>query len=398
LLLVVWRGRLMGGGARGAMQYRGRVWVWIAGIGLFAGTLAGGRSWGAVQAGATPMTGTQTTSGQTPTVQTRQASTLTQDADPVPSPDATGVPGQAPLQAQPGEITRENGHFTLRADAYEVRLNASVIDSSGRPVDALTEDAFHVYEDGVLQKIVGFRHEDLPVSLGILIDSSGSMYDKRPAVDAASLNLVKLSNPQDEAFLVDFSSEAYIDQDFTSSIAKLQQGLSYIKSSGGTALYDAVIASADYLSKNAKRPKQVLLIVTDGDDNASSATLESTIRRVQDLDGPAIYCIGLLFGDDVSHSEAKHSREVLTELADQTGGQAYFPRSLKDVDGIAQEVAQDIRTQYTIEYHSSKPPSQGGYRTIHVEAKEKGYRGLLVRTRTGYFPKTAGGEAKPGGN
>jgi VWFA-related protein len=277
----------------------------------------------------------------------------------------------------------------LRANAYEVRLNASVIDSSGRTVDTLPEDAFHVYEDGVLQKIVGFKQEDLPVSLGILIDSSGSMYDKRPAVDAASLNLVKLSNPQDEAFLVDFSSEPYIDQTFTSSIAKLQQGLSYIKSSGGTALYDAVIASADYLVKNAKQQKQVLLIVTDGDDNASNATLEEAIRRVQDLNGPSIYCIGLLFGDDVSHREAKHSREVLTELANQTGGQAYFPKALKDVDGIAQEVAQDIRTQYMIEYHSSKPPLEGGYRQIHVEAKEKGFHGLQVRTRTGYFPKPA---------
>jgi Ca-activated chloride channel family protein len=377
------------------MRRRSRVWNWIAGMSVLAGMVAGGKGWAA----GNQATSGQTTGGQTPTVQTRQASTLTQDSDPVPSPDGPGgAPGPVVLPAQAGQITNENGRFTLRANAYEVRLNASVVDSSGRPVDALPEDAFKVYEDGVVQKIVGFRHEDLPVSLGILIDSSGSMYDKRPAVDAASLNLVKLSNPQDEAFLVDFSSEAYIDQDFTNSIVKLQQGLSYIKSSGGTALYDAVIASADYLSKNAKRPKQVLLIVTDGDDNASSATLESTIRRVQDLDGPAIYCIGLLFGDDVSHSEAKHSREVLTELADQTGGQAYFPRSLRDVDGIAQEVAQDIRTQYTIEYHSSKPPSQGGYRTIHVEAKAKGYKGLLVRTRTGYFPKSAAGSEKTPGN
>jgi len=216
------------------------------------------------------------------------------------------------------------------------------------------------------------------------------MYDKRPAVDAASLDLVKLSNPEDEAFLVDFSSEAYIDQDFTNSIPKLQQGLSYIKSSGGTALYDAVIASADYLSKNAKRSKQVLLIVTDGEDNASSATLEQTIRRVQDLDGPAIYCIGLLFGEDVGHSEARHAREVLSELAEQTGGEAYFPKSLQDVDEIAHEVAQDIRTQYTIEYRSTKPPSQGGYRTVRVDAKEKGFRNLQVRTRTGYFPRLPG--------
>jgi Ca-activated chloride channel family protein len=316
------------------------------------------------------------------------------DSDPVPSPDPdTRMPVPAPKgPPKTGEITKENGHYTLRANAYEVRLNASVIDSSGQTVENLTQDAFHVYEDGVPQTIIGFRHEDVPVSLGILIDSSGSMYDKRAAVDAASLDLVRLSNRQDEAFLVDFSSEAYIDQDFTSSIDKLQQGLAYIKSSGGTAMYDAVIASADYLSKNAKRSKQVLLIVTDGDDNASSGTLEQTIRRVQDLDGPAIYCIGLLFGEDVSHSEARHSREVLTELSAQTGGQAYFPRSMKEVDGIAREVAQDIRQQYTIEYRSTKSPELGGYRQIHVEAKEKGYRGLQVRTRPGYFPKvTAGG-------
>ncbi len=339
--------------------------------------------------------------------QTRTAPSLTRDSDPVPSPDPVNeAPAAAPTgepTGQTGTVTKEDGRFTLRADAYLVRLNASVIDASGRTVDSLGQTAFHVYEDGVPQMILGFRHEDVPVSIGILIDSSGSMYDKRAAVDAASLNLVKLSNPQDEAFIVDFSSEAYIDQDFTSNIAKLEQGLSYIKSSGGTALYDAVIASADYLSKNAKRPKQVLLIVTDGDDNASSASLESTIRRVQDLDGPAIYCIGLLFGDDTSRSEARHSREVLSELAAQTGGVAYFPKALKDVNEIAQEVAQDIRTQYTIEYRSTKPPSLGGYREIHVEAKEKGYRALQVRTRTGYFPRAvaagpdSGAAAGPGG-
>jgi Ca-activated chloride channel family protein len=312
---------------------------------------------------------------------------LNTDSDPVPSPDPAVQQPQQP--GTPGVVEGGNGSYTLRAETSEVRLNATVIDGSGKTVDTLGAEAFSVYEDGVHQTITGFRHEDLPVSLGIVIDSSGSMYDKRPAVDAASLDLVKLSNSQDEAFLVDFNNEAYIDQDFTNSISKLQRGLGGFDSHGGTALYDAVVASADYLFKNAKRPKQVLLIVTDGDDNASSATLEQAIRRVQDLDGPSIYCIGLLFGDDVTRSEAKHSREVLTELAAQTGGVAYFPKSLKEVDGIAREVAQDIRTQYTISYRSTKPASQGGYRQIHVDAKEKGFRNLQVRTRTGYFPKKA---------
>lgn len=366
-------------------------------MGLLAVVMAAGGVRSAAQTPADNDTPTQTPTGQSAVMQKHPQSALTQDADPVPAPDPqNAVPGKTPMaeptegQDQSDQITKEDGRFTLRTNAFEVRLNASVFDSDDREVDTLPESAFKVYEDGVLQKIVGFRHEDLPISLGIIIDSSGSMYDKRPSVDAAALNLVKLSNPKDEAFVVDFNSEPYIDQDFTSSILKLQQGLSYVKAGGGTALYDAVIASADYLSKNAKQSKQVLLIVTDGDDNSSNASLEEAIQRVQALDGPSIYCIGLLFGGDLNHKDMKHSKEVLTQLADDTGGQAYFPKALKDVDEIAQKVAHDIRSQYMIEYHSTKPMSVPGYRTIHVEASEKGYHGLRVRTRAGYFPKNGG--------
>jgi Ca-activated chloride channel family protein len=385
--------------ARGAMQDRCIKWFRMAGLGLLAAVMAiGVRS--TAQTPAQNDTPTQTPTGQSTVMQKHPASPLTRDSDPVKSPDPSNtVPGQTQMpmtgqtNGQSDQITKEDGRFTLKTTTYEVRLNASVFDSDDREVDTLPQSAFKIYEDGALQQIVGFRHEDLPISLGILIDSSGSMYDKRPSVDAAALNLVKLSNPKDEAFVVDFNSEPYIDQDFTSSIVKLQQGLSYVKAGGGTALYDAVIASADYLSKNAKQSKQVLLIVTDGDDNSSNASLEEAIRRVQDLDGPSIYCIGLLFGGDLNHKDLKHSKEVLTQLADDTGGQAYFPKALKDVDGIAQEVAQHIRSQYMIEYHSTKPMSVPGYRTIHVEASEKGYHGLRVSTRAGYFPKMGGQNA-----
>ncbi len=330
---------------------------------------------------------------------------LNVDRDPVPSPDPdTTSPVIAPPQAagpggKPGSVLKgSDGRYTLTKDAYEVQLNASVIDGSGRTIQTLTKDAFHVYEDGVSQTITSFRHEDLPVSIGLLIDSSGSMYDKRAAVEKAALDLVRLSNPKDEEFLVDFSSEAFIDQDFTSSLDKLQQGLGYIKSSGGTAAYDALVASADYLTKNAKNPKQVLIIVTDGEDNASSATLEQAIRRIQDLDGPVIYCVGLLFGEDSDKRESKHARRVLESIAEQTGGASYFPKSLKDVDSIAATVAADIRTQYTLAYRSTNPPSNGGYRRLHVEAKEKGFNRLDVRTRSGYYPRTSAGAKESGGN
>ena len=339
--------------------------------------------------------GSAVASAQTSTVQNPPP--LTVDRDPAPSPDPDAPP---PSQAAPGttagQVTKSGkGLYTLSSEAYEVRLNVSVLDANARSVQTLGQDAFHIYEDGVPQTISSFRHEDLPVSIGLLIDSSGSMYDKRAAVDKASVDLIRLSNPKDEEFLVDFSSEAFIDQDFTTSIDKLQQGLGYIKSSGGTAAYDAVVASADYLSKNARNSKQVLVVITDGEDNASSATLEQAIRRVQDLDGPTIYCIGLLFGEDTDRREAKHARRVLEEIAEQTGGAAYFPKSLKEVDGIAGEVAADIRTQYTIAYRSTNPPSNGGYRQVHVDVREKGMGKLEARTRSGYYPKTTPAPAAP---
>ena len=316
---------------------------------------------------------------------------LTVDRDPAPSPDpdAPAPAAGGAASVGPGQVGRgSNGRYTLSADAFEVRLNASVVDNGGRTIQTLEQGAFRIYEDGVPQTITSFRHEDLPVSIGLVIDSSGSMYDKRAAVDKAALDLIRLSNPKDEEFLVDFSSEAFIDQDFTSNLDKLQQGLGYIKSSGGTAAYDALVASADYLTKNAKNPKQVLIIITDGEDNASSATLEQAIRRIQDLDGPVIYSVGLLFGEDTDKRESRHARKVLESISEQTGGAAYFPKNLKEVDTIASAVAADIRSQYTISYHSTNPPAKGGYRQVHVEAKEKGFGRLDVRTRSGYYPRT----------
>jgi Ca-activated chloride channel homolog len=359
------------------------MWPRMAAVGLFVMTVGVVSGWAQTPAAAP---------GQAKQQPAAKQPSLTVDRDPVPSPDV-----DPPAQAQTGtpqgvglaKIERQGGKYTLRQDAYEVRLNATVLDGSGRSVQTLTKDAFSVYEDGVPQTIASFRHEDLPVSLGLLIDSSGSMYDKRSAVEKAALDFVKLSNPQDEEFLVDFSWEAFIDQDFTNDITKLQQGLGYVKSSGGTAIYDALVASADYLSKNAKHPKQVLLVVTDGEDNASSATLEQTIRRIQDLDGPVIYCVGLLFGEDTDKRESRHAKRVLETLAEQTGGAAYFPKSIKDVDAVAAQVAEDIRTQYTISYHSTKSPTLGGYREVHVDAKAKSFGKLSVRTRSGYYPRIA---------
>ncbi len=334
----------------------------------------------------------------TPVYPVQQQPSLDGERDPVASPDAADnapvKPGtltdSAAAAKNSQEIDKAGGRFTLRRDVSEVVLNATVLDEQGHLVNDLQRDDFHIFEDGVQQTIAAFTHSDTPVSMALLIDNSGSMRNKRNAVNAAALDLVRASNPQDEAFVVNFSDEAFIDQDFTSDLNKLRDGLAHYDSKGGTALYDATVASADELSKGAKRPKQVILIITDGEDNASGLTLEQTIRRIQDLQGPIVYCIGLLFNNETGGHEARQAKRALQLISQETGGIAYFPKSLNDVDAIADEVAKDIRSQYTIGYHSTKPAVQGGYRQVRVlAARAGGKRPLNVRTRSGYYPKSA---------
>lgn len=318
---------------------------------------------------------------QRPSSASSQSPSLTVDRDPVRSPDGEPAPGATPLHKEGGE------GYVLRTDVDEVVLNATVL-SGTQVVQDLSKDNFEVYEDGTKQTILSFQHTDLPVSMGLVIDNSGSMYKKRPSVNKSALDLVLASNPEDEAFVVNFSDEAFIDQDLTSDVNKLRDGLAHIDSRGGTALYDAVAASADKLANDGKRPKQVLVLITDGEDNASSLNLEQAIRRVQQLSGPVIYSIGLLFGDEMDRNEARRARRALELLSSETGGLAYFPKSIEQVDQIAAEVARDIRSQYTIGYRSTKPTSEPGFRRVDLRATTKTGVKLTVRTRTGYFPVT----------
>lgn len=312
------------------------------------------------------------------------------DHDPIPSPDpeeSTPISTASPLTpGRPDEIQkRQDGVYTMHQDVDEVLLNCAVVDEKGRLVTDLSRGNFRVWEDGAPQVTRSFLHQDLPVSMGILVDNSGSMLDKRSAVNAAALSLLKASNPKDATFIVNFSDRAYLDQGFTSDINALNRGLSHADSKGTTALYDAVAAAADELANRGKLPKQVLLVITDGADNASRLDLDQAIRRVQYLGGPVVYTIGLLFGAD--KEEAERARIALERLSKETGGIAYFPHSLESVDSIAAEVARDIRDQYTIGYHSSKPASLGGYRVVRVEVSAAKHRKMIVRTRKGYYAK-----------
>lgn len=265
-----------------------------------------------------------------------------------------------------------------------VVLHTTVLDDRQRFADGLKEENFRVFEDKVPQKLSVFKREDVPVSMGLVIDNSGSMRDKRPKVNEAAITLVQASNPQDEAFVVNFNDDFYLDldKDFTSSVPELKEALERIDSRGSTALYDAIVGSLDHLKK-ATRDKHVLLIVTDGEDNSSHYSLEKTIREIQKTD-TVIYTIGLLSQE--SKKSAKKAKRALEDIAKASGGVAYFPENVEDVHNICQQVAHDIRNQYTLAYYPTNDRRDGTFRTVSVEVISPRGRGKLVaRTRNGYY-------------
>ena len=314
---------------------------------------------------ATP--GNSTQSQQTP------GGSAIQPLAPAGEPAAQGA-GQSPDSG-------DNGVFVFKKQVEEVVLHATVVDDKQRMVTNLDRTAFSVFEDGRPQAITSFRHEDIPVAMGIVVDNSGSMREKREKVNAAALNLVRSSNPNDQVFVVNFNDEYYLDCDFTSNINKLKEGLEKIEARGGTALYDAVVASADHLKKSARLEKKVVFVVTDGEDNASMETLEQAVRRLQAENGPTVYAIGIL-GDEEHPKRARRALEVMSE---RTGGISFFPKTLEEVDAISRTVAHDIRNQYTIGYKPSNPQTSGGYRSVKVDARARGYGRLTVRTKSGYY-------------
>ncbi len=286
----------------------------------------------------------------------------------------------------------DQGVFVFHKDVDEVLLHASVVDDKQHIVTNLDRNAFTVYEDGKPQNIISFHNEDIPVAMGIVIDNSGSMREKRNKVNQAALNLVRSSNPRDEVFIVNFNDEYYLDQDFTNDLLKLKEALEKIDARGGTALYDALVASAEHLKRNARLDKKVLFVVTDGEDNASNENLEQAVKHLQEENGPQVYAIGILGQEE----HPKRARRALEIIAERTGGIAFFPKTLDEVDEISRTVAHDIRHQYTIGYKPTNPRGAGGFRMVRVEAKAKGHGKMVVRTKSGYYagPQPAAGSGK----
>ena len=289
--------------------------------------------------------------------------------------------GLAILHGQQGDTGA-----VFRSDTRLVVCQTTVVDRSGHLVDHLKQDAFSVFENNVRQEIKVFKHEDIPVSMGLIIDSSASMRNKRAGVEAAALALVTESNPDDEVFVVHFNDEAYLDnprgKDFLTNREEMKEALTRPDVRGGTAMRNAIQMAIDWLKK-AHKEKKVLVVVTDGEDNASDEehnSLEKVVRSARQNE-VLIYSVGLLSEED--HKAAANAKHQLNALSEATGGEAFYPKEVSEVDPIAHQVARDLRSQYTVEYTPTNPAMDGTFRKIRVAVKAPG--SPTARTRTGYY-------------
>ena len=278
-----------------------------------------------------------------------------------------------PLGAQ-DDVTR------FSTDTRLVLLHATVVDKNGSLVTNLEKDAFTVFENNVAQTLRLFRREDVPVSLGLVVDNSGSMRDKRKKVESAALALVKASNPGDEVFIVNFNDDAWLDVEFTNDLKIMEEGLSKIDSRGGTAMRDALSMSIDYLKDKGKKDKKIILVITDGNDNTSTMTIERLVEKVQQSE-VLVYAIGLLSEEE--RREANRAKRALEAITHASGGQSYLPKEVDEVDKVSLQVAHEIRSQYVLAYTPSEAALDGTFRNIRVAVK--GANRPVVRTRTGYY-------------
>ncbi|HEU0104607.1 MAG TPA: VWA domain-containing protein [Vicinamibacteria bacterium] len=260
-----------------------------------------------------------------------------------------------------------------------VVLQATVKNGRGELVTNLGREAFTLYEDGKAQPISVFRADDVPVSLGLLIDNSGSMRRLRAKVEEAALACVRASNHDDEVFVLNFADKARIDVPLTTDIAEIERGIARVDSIGGTALRDALDLGTRYLAENGSRQRKALLVISDGKDNASTTSVDQIRREAEKLD-IVVYAVGLASDEDGSIS--RYGRHELDDLAELTGGVAYYPRSFEELDAIALGIARQIRSQYTIGYRPADRSLDGSYRKLRVVARSP--ERLTVRTRAGF--------------
>jgi VWFA-related protein len=250
--------------------------------------------------------------------------------------------------------------FKLNVDVDLVEVHVNVTDDLDRPVGNLLKNNFRLIEDRVQQEISVFKHEDIPVSLGLVLDNSRSIEPRKQRLDAAALSFVRKSNPEDETFIVHFDDEARLSQDYTHSLGALEKTLAATSPFGQTAIYDALILALDHMEK-AKHMKRAILLITDGVDNSSKHTLMDAVNATKRA-RVAVYIVGLL-----SASGGLKAEDSLLAIAEASGGRAFFPANVEQAQQSMERVARDLREQYTLGYFPTNPNRDGAWRSVRVE-------------------------------
>ena len=296
-----------------------------------------------------------------------------------------------PLTADAQQLERNaDSEFQISVDVELVQLPVSVVDRDGVPVIGLDQQHFEIYEGGVQQDISLFKHEDVPISIGLVIDNSGSMRNKRERVNSAALVFIREGNPEDETFIVNFDDEAYLEQDFTGSIGNLVDTLENVDTRGETALNDAIYLSIEHVEANGRMDKKAVLIVSDGEDNASKFGFNRIMERLREAE-VTVYVIGLLELNDqrgglFRRSPSSRAKRELRQIAESTGGQAYFPESLDEVEELCRRVARDLRNHFTLGYNPINRAFDGTWREVEVKVNApRGFPRIEVQTKPGYY-------------
>jgi Ca-activated chloride channel homolog len=297
-------------------------------------------------------------------------------AQEAPAGPATPPPSEDTVKIEKGQPIRTSTEITL--------VGASVVDPMGRLVTGLEQENFRVYEDGVEQEIVRFSSEDVPVSIGVIFDMSGSMADKIAKSRQAAVQFFRTANPQDEFFLVDFNDRAQLISPFTASVDELQDRLMYTGAHGMTALFDGVYLGLSQM-RGAHNTKKALLILSDGGDNHSRYSETEVRKFVREAD-VQIYAIGLFEPDGGPTPEERNGPTLLSDMTTMTGGRAFTVQDVNQLPDIATKISMELRNQYVLGYRPSDRAHDGKWRKIKVKLNPpKGLPPLSVSAKSGYF-------------
>jgi Ca-activated chloride channel family protein len=277
-----------------------------------------------------------------------------------------------------------NSTASVKVDVELVLVNATVTDASNRFVTGLAQEHFQIFEDKVQQKISQFSAEEIPVSIGLLFDVSSSMGDKIARAKDAAIAFLKTTNPEDEFFLLTFADQPKIEEEFTSDISEIQNRLAFARAKGSTTLYDAVYLALGKMN-HGYNPKKAILLITDGEDTRSRYSLVNVRNAVKESD-TQMYAIGIVDSYYSDFSQGRNGRAVLEEMTEITGGKAYFPNSVYELEDICVKIALELKNQYILGYSPTNPAKDGRWRKIKVKLNPpKGLPALSVRSKTGYF-------------